>query len=277
MPTAPVSVIIPAHNAERFIADAIQSVHSQTLAVAEIIVVDNDCTDRTPEIGRQFGATVIQEKRRGLSIARNAGIRASTQKWIAFLDADDWWANHKTELQWRAILEFPEAALVSCDNYFARNGSISPLDDQVVRSRWNNMSVELIRGEHATLIPRAPGDMLNRFCPLSPSALIRRDAFSTVGLFDEDLRYNDELECFMRIMARYPLAIVERPLLYCRIHDGNRSRNGEGKQTAYLQMVNLMIKNPDRYPPGAGEHEKQTVKKLFHTIERSIVLRNKTA
>lgn len=273
MTIAPVSVILPAHNAERFIADALRSVYAQTLKVAEVIVVDNDCSDRTPEIGRHFGATVVQEERRGLSIARNAGIRASTQKWIAFLDADDWWAPDKTALQWRAIQEFPEAALISCDNYFVRNGSISPLDDQVVRGRWNKMSADLIRGEHATLIPKAPGDMLNRFCPLSPSALIRRDAFSTVGLFDEDLRYNDELECFMRIMARYPLAIVERPLVYCRLHNDNRSRNGEGKQSAYVQMVNLMIRNPERYPPGAGEYEKQTVKKLFHTIERNIVLK----
>lgn len=276
MTPAPVSVIIPAHNAERFIADAIQSVRSQILAVAEIIVVDNDCSDRTAKIARQFGTTVVEEERRGLSIARNAGIRASTQEWIAFLDADDWWAPNKLELQWRAIQEFPEAALISCDNYFARNGSITPLSEQVVQSRWNDMSETLIRGEHGILIAKAPGDMLNRFCPLSPSALIRRDVFSVVGFFDEDLRYNDELECFMRIMARYPLAVVELPLLYCRLHDDNRSRNGEGKQIAYIEMVNRMIKHPERYPPGAGQIEKQKLKEIFHCVERNILRARKS-
>jgi glycosyltransferase involved in cell wall biosynthesis len=271
MLTAPVSVIVPAHNAERFIAEAIQSVQAQTLSVEEIIVVDNDCTDRTPDIARQSGATVIKEAMRGLSIARNAGIRASKCEWVAFLDADDWWAPNKIELQWRAIQEFPEAGLVSCDTYFAKNGSITPRSNQVVQSRWNNFSESLIRGQHCILIPKAPGDMLSRFSPLSPSALIRRHVFPAVGFFNEDLRYNDELECFMRIMARYPLAIVELPLVYCRLHDDNRSRDIEGKQKAYVQMVNLMTKYPERYPPGAGKNEKQKVKEIFHNVERNIL------
>lgn len=270
MDTAPISVVIPAHNAEPFVADAIESVRAQTLKVREIILIDNDSSDRTAEVARSLGITVVEEKRRGLSIARNAGIRASAHEWIAFLDADDWWATNKIELQWRAILEFPEAALVSCDNYFVRNGKITPLSEEVVSGRWQNMSARLIRGRHCTLIPVAPGDMLNRFCPLSPSALIRRDVFATVGLFDEDLKYNDELECFMRIMARYPLAVVEVPLLYCRLHDANRSRDLEGKQIAYLQIANLMMQYPERYPDGAGQIQAQEIKRIFHNVERNI-------
>jgi glycosyltransferase involved in cell wall biosynthesis len=271
MTTAPVSVIIPAHNAERFIADAIKSVQGQTLAVAEIVVVDNDCSDRTAEIAGELNATVVPEPRRGLSIARNAGIRASAYEWLAFLDADDWWAPNKLALQWHATAEFPEAPLISCDNYFVRDGSISPLAEEVLQSRWRNMSAELVRGKHATLIPKPPGDMLDRFCPLSPTALIRREVLAEVGLFDEEMRYNDELECFMRVMARYPLAIVERPLVYVRLHEHNRSRDGEGKQEAYLRMVNLMITNPERYPAGAGQFEKQRVKDIFHNVERNII------
>jgi glycosyltransferase involved in cell wall biosynthesis len=270
MTTAPISVVIPAHNAERFVAQAIQSVQAQTLKVAEIILVDNDCSDRTPEIARHLGATVVKEERRGLSIARNAGIRASAQEWIAFLDADDWWAANKIELQWRAIQEFPDVALVSCDNYFAKDGSVLPISEEVLQSRWSNMSARLIRGEHCSLIPKAPGDILNRFCPKSPTAVIRRDVFSTVGFFNEDLHYNDELECFMRVMARHSLAVVELPLVYCRMHHRNRSRNVEGKQIAYIEIVNLMIKHPERYPSGAGQIHRQEVKQTFHNIERII-------
>jgi glycosyltransferase involved in cell wall biosynthesis len=271
MTTAPISVVIPAHNAEAFINQAIQSVQAQTLKVAEIIVIDNDCSDRTPEIARDLGVRVVKEERRGLSIARNAGIRASTEEWVAFLDADDWWATNKIELQWRALREFPDVALISCDNYFAKDGAIVEIDKDVLQSRWNNMSAKFIKGKHCSFLPKAPGDILNRFCPKSPTAVLRRDVFSKVGLFNEDLRYNDDLECFMRVMARYPLAIVELPLVYCRMHDRNRSRNVEGKQTAYLEIVNLMIKHPERYPPGAGEIHRQEVKQFFHSIERTIL------
>jgi len=270
MKTAPISVVIPAHNAEKFIGKAIQSVQAQSLPVAEIILVDNDCSDRTSEIARHLGVTVVKEERRGPSIARNAGIRASTQEWIAFLDADDWWAVNKTELQWQAIQECPDVALVSCDNYFVKDGSITQIGEDVLQNRWNNMSGRLIKGEHCSLIPKVPGDILNRFFPKPPTAVLRRDVFSTVGCFNEDLLYNEDVECFMRVMARYPLAVVELPLVYCLLHEGSGSRNVEGKQAAYIQMVNLMIKNPERYPPGAGEINRREVKHLFHTIERAI-------
>jgi glycosyltransferase involved in cell wall biosynthesis len=270
MTTAPISVVIPAHNAERFVAQAIQSVHAQTLKVAEIILVDNDCSDRTPEIARHLDATVVREKKLGLSIARNAGIRESAQEWIAFLDADDWWAANKIERQWRAIQEFPEVALVSCDSYFAKDGSVLPISEEVLQSRWNNMPERLIRGEHCSFIPRAPGDIMNRFCAQSSTAVFRREVFSSVGYFNEELSYNDDLECFMRVMARHSLAVVELPLVYYRLHDGNRSRNVEGKQTAYVEIINLMIKHPDRYPSGAGQIHRQEIKQSFHTIERII-------
>jgi glycosyltransferase involved in cell wall biosynthesis len=75
MSVVPISVVIPALNAERFIAEAIESVHAQTLKVSEIIVVDNGCTDRTAQIASELGAIVVDEQQRGLSRARNAGLR----------------------------------------------------------------------------------------------------------------------------------------------------------------------------------------------------------
>jgi glycosyltransferase involved in cell wall biosynthesis len=274
MTTAPISVVIPAHNAERFVAQAIESVQAQTLKVAELILVDNDCSDRTSEVARGLGATVVKEERRGLSIARNAGIRASSQEWIGFLDADDWWAANKIELQWRAIQEFPDAALVSCDTYFVKEGLVSQTGEEVLLSRWDDMPEKLILGKHCSFIPKVPGDILKRFFPNSPTAVLRRDVFSNVGFFNEELLYNDDLECFMRVMARYSMAVVEMPLVYCRMHDHNRSLNVEGKQKAYVEIVNLMLKHPERYPPGAGEVHRQEVKEFFHTIER-IILRKR--
>ena len=94
---APISVVIPAYNAEKFIQQAIESVHAQTLAVTELIVVADDCSDETESIAEALGATVIKVRARNISAARNAGIGAATQKWIAFLDADDFWTADKIE------------------------------------------------------------------------------------------------------------------------------------------------------------------------------------
>ena len=86
--TAPVSVVIPAHNAENFLEEAIRSVHAQTLKPSEIIVIADDCTDRTPQIAAELGATVLEQRRRNMAAGLNLGVKASTQPWIALLDAD---------------------------------------------------------------------------------------------------------------------------------------------------------------------------------------------
>src|SRR5882762_4753566 len=114
MAVAPISVVIPALNAERFIGEAIESVRAQTLQVSEIIVVDNGCADRTAQIASDSGAIVIDENKRGLSLARNAGIRRASQQWIALLDSDDLWDARKIEHQWAAIQAQTDAGLVAC-------------------------------------------------------------------------------------------------------------------------------------------------------------------
>lgn len=137
MPVAPISVVIPALNAERFIGEAIASVHAQTLKVSEIIVVDNGCSDRTAQLASELGALVIEEKKRGLSLARNAGIRVCSQEWIALLDSDDLWDVRKIESQWAAIQACPDAGVVACyfriiqdDSVFLENS------DEESEERW---------------------------------------------------------------------------------------------------------------------------------------------
>lgn len=88
------SVIIPAYQAERFIADAIDSVLDQGIDDIEIIVVDDGSTDRTADVARQAGgphATVIRQPNLGEAYARNCGFAISRGRIIAYLDADDLW------------------------------------------------------------------------------------------------------------------------------------------------------------------------------------------
>src|SRR6185436_17086225 len=112
---APISAVIPAYNAENFIQDAIESVRAQTLPVAELIVVADGCIDQTGEIAGGLGATVLRATGRNVAAARNIGVRAATQEWIAFLDADDLWEVNKTEYQWKISQTFPDASIISCD------------------------------------------------------------------------------------------------------------------------------------------------------------------
>ncbi len=95
----PITVIIPAYNAAAYLEEALASVRAQTRSPAEVIVVDNGSTDDSQKIARRAGARVLLLERPNLSAARNEGIRAASQPWIAFLDADDLWHPDKLASQ----------------------------------------------------------------------------------------------------------------------------------------------------------------------------------
>src|SRR5258705_11929360 len=100
MAPLPISVVIPAYNASAYLAEALESVRGQTAQPTEVIVVDDGSTDATAAIARAGGATVLSQPNMGISAARNAGIRAATQPWVAFLAADDLWEADKLPAQW---------------------------------------------------------------------------------------------------------------------------------------------------------------------------------
>jgi glycosyltransferase involved in cell wall biosynthesis len=268
---APISVVIPAYNAESFIADAIRSVHAQTLRPTEIIVIADDCTDRTPQIAAKLGAIVLEQKRRNMAAGLNLGISASTQPWIAFLDADDLWEKDKIALQWQAVQACP-AAIVSCDLCPLYQGRVMPSSKRALRERWNNLESAAI-GEHCHFLERVQGDFLVNFYFQTSTVLLRRDVFSCVGIFDESLIYGQTRELFARVMARFPLAFVERPLVYMRVHSGNHTRNLEGGWSSYISIIERMLKNPDRYPRGAGKALRERLKRDFHQSERVLARR----
>jgi len=271
MPQAPVSLVIPALNAGRYIAAALRSVHEQTLSVSEILVVDNGSSDRTAEIAAEHGATIVEEKQRGLSRARNAGLRKCKQPWIALLDSDDLWDSRKLEHQWRAVESHPDAGLVACYFRVTENDKVILEDtDEVAAKRWEGYQGPRQRDSVCSYFPRVEADFFPRFLPSCSDALIRRDVLEAVGLFDESFAYNEDFEFFMRVLARFPLALVEKTLISCLRHDQKHSSNIEGMRDANFAIVNHMLKNPERYPPGAPEVYRDRLKKHFLTVERAL-------
>lgn len=270
MPVAPISVVIPALNAERFIGEAIESVQAQTLKVSEIIVVDNGSTDRTAQIASELGAIVHEERQRGLSRARNAGLRQCTQEWIALLDSDDQWDAQKIAAQWAAIQACPDAGLVACYFRVIQDGAVI-LDntDEVSEQRWAGYHGRVIR-DGCSYFPKIEPDFFPRFLPSCSDAMLRRDVFAAVGMFDETVLYNEDFEFFMRVLARFPLALVEQTLISCRRHDQKHSFNLQGMRDSLFSIINYMLQHPEKYPAGAPQVYRDRLKKHFLTVERAL-------
>lgn len=129
-----VSVIIPTHNTQNYIAKAIESALSQTIADIEVIVVDDASTDATVDIAKQFSDSRLQifvnQQNLGAGLTRNFGLQKAKGEWIALLDSDDWYAPERLEnlLQ---IANKKDADIVADNLLLIRDGATTPHGTQV--------------------------------------------------------------------------------------------------------------------------------------------------
>ena len=109
-----VSIVIPLYNTEEYVQLALESALAQTYQNLEIIVVDDGSTDGGVNICRKFTdkrIRIIQQANRGLSGARNTGIRNAEGEYVAFLDADDLWVPEKVERHVEHFEQRPELGI----------------------------------------------------------------------------------------------------------------------------------------------------------------------
>jgi glycosyltransferase involved in cell wall biosynthesis len=193
-----ISVVIPTYNRLHSLIIAIESVYSQSSAVEEIIVVDDGSTDSSAdEISHRFpDIKLIQQSNRGVSAARNAGIRLASFDWIALLDSDDSWLPEKICSIRQAKNLQPEYLLFHSDEIWIRHGV-----------RVNAMKKHLKSGGwiFENCLP---------LCVISPSAVVfHRSLLATCGYFDESLPACEDYDLWLKICHQYPVCYIDKPLV----------------------------------------------------------------
>jgi glycosyltransferase involved in cell wall biosynthesis len=192
-----VSVIIPTYNRSALVREAVASVLAQEDVDFELIVVNDGSSDDTSAALASFGPAIhsISKTRGGVSSARNAGIRAASGEWLAFLDSDDLWLPQKLRKQLAFLGQNPELKICQTEEIWVRNGlRLNP-------KKYHRKP----RGYCFT-------QLLER-CLVSPSAVIlHREVFSEVGLFNESLPACEDYDLWLRVGYRYPIGLLEEPL-----------------------------------------------------------------
>jgi glycosyltransferase involved in cell wall biosynthesis len=204
-----VSVIIAVKNGERFIAEAIESALAQGSALVDVVVVDDGSTDQTRAIVASFDdrrVGLIANPSKGVSTARNAGVKACVGEWLLFLDADDRLAPASAARLLQAARS--DAAVVAAYGDYER---IDPGGSRIGR-RF------LMRGRQ-----KPSGDILPRLLQgnfiINGGILIcRRDAFEKAGGFDPALSLCEDWHLWCRLAACGRFAFVPERVMDYRVH-----------------------------------------------------------
>lgn len=181
-----VSVIIPVFNSEKSIFVTLNSVAGQTYDNFEVIVVNDGSTDASEDEIKRFKEENPQlkvnyqfQKNRGVSAARNTGLKLATGKYIAFLDSDDVWLAEKTAVQLQILGKNPKIELLATNR---NNESFK---------KFLNFSFQKI----TKITPRML--LLKNFL-ITPTVIFQKELQHKVGFFDESLKYAEDYEFFLR-------------------------------------------------------------------------------
>jgi glycosyltransferase involved in cell wall biosynthesis len=209
-----VSVIIPAYNYARFLSEAIDSALSQNYSPIEIIVVDDGSRDETPTLLARYSdprLRVIHKKNEGLSAARNTGIKEANYPFVAFLDADDRWANGFLSATMEQFMELPEnyGIVATASQRMSEYGQLVHQPRSIVSPPTTLSANHFI--------------LLNRVFP--SAVTVRKSAFSICGYFDETLKSSEDRDMWIRITAKFPARYLNKILVHIRRHGENMSRN----------------------------------------------------
>ena len=237
-----VSVIIPTYNRSSVLSRAIDSVLRQSFRDFELIVVDDGSTDNTKNLIEQYSdqITYIYQDNKGVSAARNLGLKHATGEWVAFLDSDDEWKKKKLEKQIAFIEKNPLFQWSHGNEKWLRNGK-----------HLNQKKIHQKSG----------GDIFERslhLCLISPSTvIIKRDLLQRMNGFDPEFIVCEDYDLWLRILKDFPIGFIEDELI---IKHGGHDDQLSHK---YKAMDYYRVKSIDQLLPKLSDDQKESARHVL--------------
>lgn len=226
--THTVSVIIPCYNQAHFLGAAIESVLRQSHRHFEILVINDGSQDNVSEVASGYPEVrCIEQENKGLSEARNVGIRESTGDYLVFLDADDRLLPDALKAGTNALAAHPQCAFVfgQCE-FIALDGSELPFAPQPKIEREHYMM--LLRDNYI-------------WCPAT--VMYRRWVFDVLGKFDSSVSSSADYEMYLRITRQHLIFGHREIVAQYRHHSMNMSRNAILMLNSSLRVLRAQHKH----------------------------------
>jgi len=199
------SVIVPTYNRRDFLTNCIESVLNQSFKDFELIIVDDGSSDHTVTILPEYAGKALNylfKRHRGVSNARNAGIRISRGKYIAFLDSDDKWDERKLEITHRYIKQFPDIYIFHTDEIWYKK-------KKILKQKM----------KHKKPDGYVYSECLPLCCIGMSTSVVKSDLFNKTGYFDESLPACEDYDLWLRACVDHEVRLIPEALT---IKDGGR-------------------------------------------------------
>ncbi len=215
-----ISVIVPSYNAGSYIGEALQSILAQSVAVFEIIVVDDGSTDQTKSIVATYPVKYVYQINKGIAAALNTGIEQSSGNYLAFLDADDVWMPDKISTQVNAFQNDPALDMV----FGLMHQFITPELSLEEQQKIEVNTTEVMVGIHKS------------------AWLIKRESFLRVGFFTGGFLLEEFTDWYARSRENsLKELVVQQVVAKRRIHQTNTSRTNKNIKNDYPRILKAAL------------------------------------
>ncbi|MEA5538477.1 glycosyltransferase family 2 protein [Limnoraphis robusta Tam1] len=228
-----ISVVIPAYNCDRYVAQAVESVLHQTYSSVEIIVIDDGSQDNTRQVLQPYSAQIryVYQDNQGVSVARNHGIHLAQGEFVAFLDADDVFLPDKLAVQLAVFEANPKLG--------------------IVHSGWrriNQQGETLMDVQPWETVPELNLESWLRWKPLGTmgTLMFRRNWLEEVGGFEPGLTHAEDVDLILRLALKGCEAEWLRQSTVCyRQHDQNTMRDGISQAKSINWVLERFLSRED--------------------------------
>lgn len=257
-----VSVIVPVYRSERYVLETLRSVLDQSFQDFEVVIVDDGSPDRSIELCRTLDdprIRYVHQSNAGLAAARNAGMRRSRGRFLAFVDSDDRWSPEKLARHVRHFEENHDLGIsYSYSVLIGEDGS--PLGSYQTLGRRETSARQCFECN-----PVGNGS----------NAVVRREVFSELDAgFDEELRQAEDFEFWVRVSTctDWRMGCIPHPLTEYRIHSGGLSADVERQRSFHMQAISKIAD----YAPGlVANHRRAAEANLHWYLARHLLLRHR--
>lgn len=231
------SVVIPLYNKELSIQNTIQSVLNQSYQDFEIIVINDGSTDDSVKVVnniQDLRLRMIHQENKGVSAARNRGIKEAKYEWVAFLDGDDLWGNNHLEEVNKMMTVFPnEKVYVTSFEYS---------DKRVMYKHKREDSIFKIENYFK--------EAIRENLMWTSIVVVHKSCFDAIGFFNQILVRGEDLDVWARLAKKYQIVKSEKITALYRVDSENRTdiiKDVEKTHVYYFPLKNCVNKDERDY------------------------------